>query len=164
MTEVQRDGQGGGESAARTLGYWCQNPGVGMRSLAAGGVRSVVLTSGTLSPLASFALELGLPFRHQLENPHVISPSQIMVGVLPRGPSGAPPRAPPPTTPLRPPLCSPPTQQPDDGTTSAGVELTSTYQHRESEAYKCELGHTLANLARLVPQVRATAAPVVKRL
>lgn len=34
----------------------------------------------------------------------------------------------------------------------SGVELTSSYVHRESEAYKCELGNTLANVARLVPQ------------
>jgi hypothetical protein len=40
-------------------------------------VRSILLTSGTLSPLASFAAELGLPFPVQLENPHVIHPSQV---------------------------------------------------------------------------------------
>ena len=52
------------------------------------GVRSLLLTSGTLSPLTSFAVELGTPFAQRLENPHVIKPSQIMVGVFPRGPAG----------------------------------------------------------------------------
>ena len=52
--------------------------------------RSVVLTSGTLAPLDSFAAELGIEFDHRLENPHVIQPDQIFVGVVPRGPSGIP--------------------------------------------------------------------------
>lgn len=48
-----------------------------MRQLAAMHVRSVLLTSGTLSPLDSFAHELQLPFRISLENPHVVEPSQV---------------------------------------------------------------------------------------
>eukprot|EP00903_Cladosiphon_okamuranus_P014456 g13412.t1 len=36
-------------------------------------VHSIVLTSGTLSPLDSFAGELGIDFPHQLEAPHVIN-------------------------------------------------------------------------------------------
>ena len=63
--------------AAPTLSYWCFQPGMAMRQLAAMGVRSVLLTSGTLSPLASFAHELQIPFRVQLENPHVINPCQV---------------------------------------------------------------------------------------
>ena len=39
-------------------------------------VRSILLTSGTLSPLDSFAHELGLDFPVRLENPHVISREQ----------------------------------------------------------------------------------------
>jgi hypothetical protein len=95
VTEDKPEGGGGrqdgrrpalllGEPRARTLGYVCQNPGVGMRALVRRGVRSVLLTSGTLSPLSSFALELGIPFAHQLENPHVVTAKQIMVGVLPK--------------------------------------------------------------------------------
>ena len=48
-----------------------------MRQLASMHVRSVLLTSGTLSPMDSFAHELQLPFRVTLENPHVIDPSQV---------------------------------------------------------------------------------------
>lgn len=51
-------------------------------------VRSILLTSGTLSPLNSFAHELSIPFPVQLENPHVIDQSQVWVGVVPVGPSG----------------------------------------------------------------------------
>jgi hypothetical protein len=40
-------------------------------------LRSVLLTSGTLSPLESFAHELQLGFKYTLENPHVINPSQV---------------------------------------------------------------------------------------
>ena len=41
--------------------------------------RSIILTSGTLSPLTSFASELGLTFPIQLETNHVISESQVGV-------------------------------------------------------------------------------------
>ena len=60
-----------------TLSYWCFEPGVAMRGLEALKVRSVLLTSGTLSPLDSFAQELQLEFPLSLENPHVIADSQV---------------------------------------------------------------------------------------
>jgi hypothetical protein len=47
------------------------------RWLAGTQVGSIILTSGTLSPLDSFAQELALPFPVRLENPHVIDPSQV---------------------------------------------------------------------------------------
>ncbi|CAN0414225.1 unnamed protein product, partial [Hapterophycus canaliculatus] len=50
-------------------------------------VRSIVVTSGTLSPLSSFANELRLPFEVQVENPHVIGPEQAWIGTLGRGPT-----------------------------------------------------------------------------
>lgn len=49
---------------------------------------SIILTSGTLSPMESFAHELQLPFPVQLQNPHIIAPSQVWAGVVPIGPSG----------------------------------------------------------------------------
>jgi len=42
------------------------------------GVRSVILTSGTLAPMTSFASELGIPFPIQLEANHIISASQVI--------------------------------------------------------------------------------------
>lgn len=47
-------------------------------------VRSILLTSGTLSPLDSFAGELGLDFPVRLENPHVISSEQAGAAASPR--------------------------------------------------------------------------------
>ena len=43
-------------------------------------MRSILLTSGTLSPLDSFAHELGLAFPVRLENGHVIDKEQVVWG------------------------------------------------------------------------------------
>ena len=59
-----------------------------MQQLLDQGVRSIVLTSGTLSPLSPFIAELGIPISVQLENPHIVSPQQICVGILSQGPDG----------------------------------------------------------------------------
>ena len=64
-----------------TLSYWCFEPGVAMRALEALKVRCVLLTSGTLSPLDSFAQELQLEFPISLENPHVIAESQASLSL-----------------------------------------------------------------------------------
>ncbi|KJE91589.1 DEAH helicase isoform 6, variant [Capsaspora owczarzaki ATCC 30864] len=74
-------------AAGRTLSFWCFSPGFAMRDLTKIGVRSIILTSGTLSPLASFGAEMQLPFPITLENPHVISKSQLWCGVVSTGPS-----------------------------------------------------------------------------
>ena len=103
----------------RTLSYWCFSPSVAMAELKSLGVRSVVLASGTLSPLESYAAELRLPFRVRLENPHVISPQQVLIAVLGKGVTGKP--------------------------------LNSSYQSRETPEYKVELGATIANCLRHIP-------------
>ena len=53
-----RNADGRGATSGPCLGYWCLVPGICMRELQAMGVRSIVLTSGTLSPMESFAHEL----------------------------------------------------------------------------------------------------------
>ncbi|XP_054960557.1 regulator of telomere elongation helicase 1 isoform X7 [Pan paniscus] len=73
----------------KVLSYWCFSPGHSMRELLRQGVRSLILTSGTLAPVSSFALEMQIPFPVCLENPHIIDKHQIWVGVVPRGPDGA---------------------------------------------------------------------------
>ncbi|XP_027167698.1 regulator of telomere elongation helicase 1 homolog isoform X1 [Coffea eugenioides] len=73
---------------SRILSWWCFNPGIAMEEFSRFGVRSIVLTSGTLSPMDSFAEELKLEFPIRLENPHVITENQIWAGVVPAGPSG----------------------------------------------------------------------------
>ncbi|XP_028756068.1 regulator of telomere elongation helicase 1 homolog isoform X1 [Neltuma alba] len=74
--------------ASRVLSWWCFNPGLAMEAFPKLGVGSVILTSGTLSPMESFAQELKIDFPIRLENPHVITPNQIWAGVVPVGPSG----------------------------------------------------------------------------
>lgn len=59
-----------------------------MEQLMEQGVRSIVLTSGTLSPLKPFVSELGIPIEVQLENPHIVKGDQVCVGVLSQGPDG----------------------------------------------------------------------------
>lgn len=103
----------------RTLSYWCFSPSVAMGELKAQGVRSIVLASGTLSPLESYAAELLLPFRVRLENPHVISPSQVLIGVVAKGVTGRP--------------------------------LNSSFNNRDTLEYKRELGATLVNCLRYIP-------------
>uniref|UniRef100_A0A1B6HRV6 Regulator of telomere elongation helicase 1 homolog n=1 Tax=Homalodisca liturata TaxID=320908 RepID=A0A1B6HRV6_9HEMI len=75
-------------SNAKVINFWCFSPGFAMRSLLKQGVHCIVLTSGTLSPLHATISELGIPIPVQLENPHIIEPSQISVNVLNKGPTG----------------------------------------------------------------------------
>lgn len=60
----------------RKLCFWCFNPGLAMDELQ-NLVISMILTSGTLAPLDSYASELSLEFPIRLENPHVISNWQV---------------------------------------------------------------------------------------
>ncbi|XP_077044845.1 Fanconi anemia group J protein isoform X2 [Agelaius phoeniceus] len=68
------------------LNFWCLNPAVAFSDL--NEVRTIVLTSGTLSPMDSFSSELGVKFSIQLEANHVIRNSQVWVGTVGSGPSG----------------------------------------------------------------------------
>ena len=56
-----------------------------MEELKALGVRSLILTSGTLSPMDALREDMKLPFRVALENPHVIRPHQLWIGALATG-------------------------------------------------------------------------------
>jgi regulator of telomere elongation helicase 1 len=72
----------------RVVNYWCFSPGVAMEELKRLGVRSILLTSGTLSPMDAFREDLKIPFRVVLENPHVIGPDQVWISVVGTGPNG----------------------------------------------------------------------------
>ncbi|XP_049608196.1 regulator of telomere elongation helicase 1 isoform X1 [Syngnathus scovelli] len=72
------------------LSYWCFSPGFSMQDLKSQGVRCIILTSGTLSPLSSFASEMRIPFSVSLENSHVIERDQIFVSVIDQGPDRVP--------------------------------------------------------------------------
>ncbi|KAJ2719424.1 Fanconi anemia group J protein [Coemansia sp. Benny D115] len=68
-----------------TLAFWCLNPGV-IFSKIESQARSVILTSGTLSPLDSYATELQVNFASKLEALHVIDPSRFVTMVIESGP------------------------------------------------------------------------------
>lgn len=70
-----------------TLHLHCLNPAVAMADL--NEARSLVLTSGTLSPMSSFASELGIQFKSRFEGAHVVDSAQVWVGGLAVGPSGS---------------------------------------------------------------------------
>lgn len=76
------------KNTGRTVSYWCFAPSLAMEELANLNVRSILVTSGTLSPLPSYSMELGLPFAHTLENPHIVKASQVHVRVIGKGVSG----------------------------------------------------------------------------
>lgn len=71
----------------RNLNYWCFHSSVALHDLMLPGIRTTILASGTLSPLSSFAHEMGVPFQNRIENPHVISNDQVMIAVIPKGPN-----------------------------------------------------------------------------
>lgn len=76
-------------AAGRIVSYWCFNPAVAMSEISALRLRSLIVTSGTLSPIDSFASELGVPFPVRLENRHVIGPDQVRGAVICTGPDGS---------------------------------------------------------------------------
>ena len=71
-----------------TFHLWCFSPGVAVTELTRLKVRSIIMTSGTLSPLDAFARQLTVPFPIHLENPHVVGHDKVWVGVVPKGPTG----------------------------------------------------------------------------
>ncbi|XP_011305356.1 Fanconi anemia group J protein homolog isoform X2 [Fopius arisanus] len=71
----------------RTLECLCMNPGVVFSPLAES-ARSIILASGTLSPIISFASELGTTFKQILQNKHVIPKENVHIRVIPKGPQG----------------------------------------------------------------------------
>ncbi|PAA58021.1 hypothetical protein BOX15_Mlig027287g1 [Macrostomum lignano] len=80
-------GPAGSGKPYRLLSYWCFSPAKAMLDLAAHGVRSIILTSGTLYPMEALRQDLQLPFPIELSNPHVIDRDQIITAVVPRGPN-----------------------------------------------------------------------------
>ena len=71
---------------SRVLAFWCFDPGLGFSKLRELNPRSIILTSGTLSPMDSTASELKNPFPIRIECPHVVDKQQVLVQVLQKGP------------------------------------------------------------------------------
>ena len=59
-----------------TFSIWCWNAALAF-SLVTRSTRTVVLMSGTLTPIDCFSKELSCPFPHSLITNHVILPSQV---------------------------------------------------------------------------------------
>jgi len=84
---VKKESSNNEISSKCTMSLWCLNPAVVFREIA-DLTLSVILTSGTLSPMGSFASELGVQFEACLEAPHVINvDSQVFAAVLSSGPT-----------------------------------------------------------------------------
>ncbi|KAJ1724942.1 hypothetical protein LPJ53_000868 [Coemansia erecta] len=77
----------GTQEQVNTLAFWALNPGVVFSEIASQ-TRSIVLTSGTLSPLGSYASELQVDFASTLEANHVIDPSRFKAMSIMCGPAG----------------------------------------------------------------------------
>jgi regulator of telomere elongation helicase 1 len=71
----------------RTVGFWCLDSSSVLQAAVAG-ARSVLVTSGTLSPMDHFAAELGIPFGVVHQGEHVIGDHQLFSAIMSRGPGG----------------------------------------------------------------------------
>ena len=61
----------------RTINFYCFNPGLGFDLVCKLNPLSIILTSGTLSPISGLESELGRTFETSLANSHVVRSSQI---------------------------------------------------------------------------------------
>lgn len=83
---VKRDERMAVQGWTHSFSLWCLNPSVVFKEIAESSL-AVILTSGTLSPMNSFASELGVPFEICMEAPHVINmDSQVWVAAVAAGP------------------------------------------------------------------------------
>ena len=89
--DIPSSGDSSGRESAVTLSLWALNPALAFNDLAGpGAARCVVLTSGTLAPLNSFASELGVQFPIRMEAPHCVDVhKQVWAGAVGVGPAGA---------------------------------------------------------------------------
>lgn len=77
------------EGADIRLSLHCLDPSSGFKDvIEQHKPRSIILTSGTLSPLKVWPLELGVNFAQPVSCPHVLSPEQVNTVILGVGPSG----------------------------------------------------------------------------
>lgn len=82
----ESSGGKGRSQKCRTLGFW-RLESVELQRLQ-NTVHSLILTSGTLSPIEHFAAELGIEAHIQLRGAHVIGPDQLGANILSTGPAG----------------------------------------------------------------------------
>lgn len=86
LTRPRQDRPQNTVSPAYTLSFWCLSPGLALRE-AVSDTYTVLLTSGTLSPMESFASEMSIPFPVRLRNMHVVDPqTQVFAATITHGP------------------------------------------------------------------------------
>uniref|UniRef100_A0AC35U9E5 Helicase ATP-binding domain-containing protein n=1 Tax=Rhabditophanes sp. KR3021 TaxID=114890 RepID=A0AC35U9E5_9BILA len=73
------------EATEIKIHYWCFSAGYSMRYLQSRGVHSIIVASGTLSPLKQFINSMGIPFLIRLENGHAAKSTQICAGAIKAG-------------------------------------------------------------------------------
>ncbi|KAH8739379.1 helicase [Cryptosporidium ryanae] len=115
------------------LSFWCFSPAAAISSLASSGVRSMIITSGTLSPLDSLSQQFScsnVSFDVFLENEHVIdSNKQLMAFTVEKG---------------------------NDniigfGSGLGSVQLVGSYESRNNPAYFSALGSVVIDTIRRTP-------------
>ncbi|KRZ73531.1 Regulator of telomere elongation helicase 1, partial [Trichinella papuae] len=114
-----------------SINYWCFSAGIGMSLLLKCQLRSVIVTSGTLSPLDSFVNEMRMcvasvlgyferPFPIRLENSHIVKSEQYLFCICPSGPDGE--------------------------------RLHADFSNRNNKKYLNSLGNSIVNFCRIIPQ------------
>lgn len=71
----ERNASGGSKELITRVHFWCCSSAVAFERIKEE-VRTVVLASGTLAPMDSFASELGMQFDVRLETGHVVDTSK----------------------------------------------------------------------------------------
>ncbi|KAL4579106.1 hypothetical protein LXL04_015241 [Taraxacum kok-saghyz] len=118
---IKREAGVVGDDWPCTFSLWCLNPSLVFKNIADASL-SVILTSGTLSPMSSFQSELGVQFGTTLEAPHVINvESQLWAGVIPTGP------------------------EPDNCELNASYKTSGDYRFQDS------VGKSLEEICKVVP-------------
>ena len=106
----------------RTLHIFCFNPGIGFNEiLEANEIISMILTSGTLSPIESLESELETEFEIKLENGHIINNKQVHFCSLFSSPF------------------------------NSKINFEFSYENRPNDNIKIELGKTLIKLCEITP-------------
>ena len=83
------NGDGKKGKISRKLGVWNLSPQYQFHKLLDEKPRSIILASGTLAPMKSFAAELNTSFEITLEGENEISNDQIFVSILARNAAGS---------------------------------------------------------------------------
>uniref|UniRef100_A0A5S6R2Y3 Regulator of telomere elongation helicase 1 homolog n=1 Tax=Trichuris muris TaxID=70415 RepID=A0A5S6R2Y3_TRIMR len=86
--KVGVDGAPKDKAPSFIVNYWCFSAGYSMSALLSHQVHSVIVTSGTLSPIDSFVNEMRIPFPIRMEGAHVVERTHFQAYICSHGPDG----------------------------------------------------------------------------